>query len=159
MEMSNSIFFQVSSLFYIIMLIVIYFSKKRLLSFENKIYIYMLIANLIGLVLDVSSILTIIHMDQLPILNFIVTRLYLLYLLCWVSLFTVYTIAVCLKNVNDEEKKQNKIFSLSRYRSFGSAYSFSTVKSSPFSSFLTTASEIQIREDILVSKCVVYSLK
>ena len=72
----------------------------------------MLIANLIGLVLDVSSILTIIHMDQLPILNFIVTRLYLLYLLCWVSLFTVYTIAVCLKNVNDEEKKQNKIFSL-----------------------------------------------
>ena len=74
--MSNSIFFQVSSLFYIIMLIVIYFSKKRLLSFENKIYIYMLIANLIGLVLDVSSILTIIHMDQLPILNFIVTRLY-----------------------------------------------------------------------------------
>lgn len=110
--MSNSIFFQVSSLFYIIMLIVIYFSKKRLLSFENKIYIYMLIANLIGLVLDVSSILTIIHMDQLPILNFIVTRLYLLYLLCWVSLFTVYTIAVCLKNVNDEEKKQNKIFSL-----------------------------------------------
>ena len=102
--MSNSIFFQVSSLFYIIMLIVIYFSKKRLLSFENKIYIYMLIANLIGLVLDVSSILTIIHMDQLPILNFIVTRLYLLYLLCWVSLFTVYTIAVCLKNVNDEEK-------------------------------------------------------
>ena len=110
--MSNSIFFQVSSLFYIIMLIVIYFSKKRLLSFENKIYIYMLIANLIGLVLDVSSILTIIHMDQLPILNFIVTRLYLLYLLCWVSLFTVYTIAVCLKNVNDKEKKQNKIFSL-----------------------------------------------
>jgi len=89
--MSNSIFFQVSSLFYIIMLIVIYFSKKRLLSFENKIYIYMLIANLIGRVLYVSSILTIIHMDQLPILNFIVTRLYLLYLLCWVSLFTVYT--------------------------------------------------------------------
>lgn len=36
--MSNSIFFQVSSLFYIIMLIVIYFSKKRLLSFENKIF-------------------------------------------------------------------------------------------------------------------------
>ena len=105
----NSMYFQISSFFYIVMLIVVYFYKKRLTSFENKIYVKMLVSNLVGLVLDVASIFTIMNMDKFPILNFVVTRFYLLYLLFWVSLFTVYTISICCKGENNVLEKQENI--------------------------------------------------
>ena len=111
MVLSN-MYFQIFSFIYITMLIIIYFSKKRLLSFENKIYVYMLIANFFGLILDVLSIFTIINIDYYPVLNFIITRLYLLYLLFWVSLFTIYTMSLCLNDNKNLEKSQNKIFKI-----------------------------------------------
>lgn len=110
MVLSN-MYFQIFSFIYITMIIIIFFSKKRLLSFENNIYVYMLVANFFGLILDVLSIFTIVNIESYPILNFIITRLYLLYLLLWVSLFTIYTISLCL-NKKDLEKKQKRIFKI-----------------------------------------------
>ncbi len=100
--MINSIYFQICSLFYMVMLIFVYFSKPRFRSEENKIYILMMIFNAIGLVLDITSIFTIINMDRIPIINMIVTKMYLVYLLAWVTLFTVYTLLVCNKNGNEK---------------------------------------------------------
>ncbi len=107
--MISSMYFQICSLFYMLMLVFVYFSKPRFTSEENRIYILMVISNVIGLILDISSIFTIINMDKMPILNIVITKLYLIYLLLWVSLFTLYTLLVCNKDKTEKSLKKRKI--------------------------------------------------
>ena len=96
----NSLFILVTSLMYSILLVCIYFYKKRLKSLENKLYVSLMITNFIGLLLDIASIFTVTYMDQVPILNSIVTKTYLVYLFTWATLFTVYVFAIARKTVN-----------------------------------------------------------
>lgn len=90
MEFLRSVAFQICSLFYICMLIFLYFSKKRIKTDETKIFSCLLICNLIALFLDVSSVYTIAHIDKVPILNFVISKGYLIYLLTWITMFTYY---------------------------------------------------------------------
>ncbi|MBP3841691.1 MAG: response regulator [Bacilli bacterium] len=111
----NNIYFQICSFFYMVMLLIIYFSKKRLITFENKIYIYMMVSNIIGLLLDVFSIYTIINIDKLYVLNYVVSRLYLIYLVFWGTMFTTYIFSICIRGKTDYgkiESKQKRIFSV-----------------------------------------------
>lgn len=109
----SSIHFQICSFFYMVLLLVVYFSKKRLITFENKIYIYMMISNIIGLLLDVFSIFTIMNIEKFSTLNYIISRFYLIYLVFWGTLFTAYTFSICIRGKSDYgkvEKKQKRIF-------------------------------------------------
>ncbi len=96
--MINSVFFQICSFFYVLLLTFVYFSKKRLQSAENSIYAVLIVTNLVGLILDVSSIFTIINMDKIPILNFLITKGYLVYLTTWISLLTAYIFLISKKD-------------------------------------------------------------
>lgn len=84
------IYILVTGLFYIITLTIAYFSKKHLLNHENKIFKLMLITNLIGIILDVLSMI-IIPMQKYDLLAIIVNKSYLVYLVTWITLFTLYT--------------------------------------------------------------------
>lgn len=100
--MDSSIFFQICSLFYISLLLIVYFSKKRLANMENKIYIILVVTNFIGLLLDIGSVYTIVNMNKYPILNKIISKAYLVYLLTWMFLFTMYVFVISRK------KNENK---------------------------------------------------
>ena len=104
--MNSSIFFQICSLFYISLLLIIYFSKKRLGTVENKIYIILAVTNLIGLILDISSVYTISNMSQYPILNKFVSKAYLVYLLSWMFLFTIYVFIISTNKKSDKNKTE-----------------------------------------------------
>ena len=104
--MNSSIFFQICSLFYISLLLIIYFSKKRLGTVENKIYIILAVTNLIGLILDISSVYTISNMSQYPILNKFVSKAYLVYLLSWMFLFTIYVFIISTNKKIDKSKTE-----------------------------------------------------
>ncbi len=104
--MNSSIFFQICSLFYISLLLIIYFSKKRLGTVENKIYIILAVTNLIGLILDISSVYTISNMSQYPILNKFVSKAYLVYLLSWMFLFTIYVFIISTNKKIDKNKTE-----------------------------------------------------
>lgn len=104
--MNSSIFFQICSLFYISLLLIIYFSKKRLGTVENKIYIILAVTNLIGLILDISSVYTISNMSQYPILNKFVSKAYLVYLLSWMFLFTIYVLIISTNKKIDKNKTE-----------------------------------------------------
>lgn len=111
---ASSIHFQICSFFYMVVLLLVY-SKKRILTFENKIYIYMIISNIIGLLLDVFSVYTIINLDKYYILNYVITRFNLIYLLFWETLFCVYTFSICIRGkseLSDVEKKEKRIFKI-----------------------------------------------
>lgn len=158
----NNLFFQISSLLYIIMLSCIYFSKKRYNSFENKIYAYMLISNFIGLILDVASIFTIIHMQEFPLFNFFITRFYLLYLLAWVSLFTIYSISICYIGDRDKQNKIFKVF-LWLFVIFGLVIFFSPLKyfnqNNQIYSYGVGANVSYIIGGVYIALCIVYTLK
>ena len=51
----GSLSVQIFSAIYLIVLIIIYFSKKRINSIENKIFSSLIITNLIGVILDLIS--------------------------------------------------------------------------------------------------------
>lgn len=103
-------YFQICSLFYSILLICIYFAKERVSSAENKIYIILAITNFIGLILDILSIFTITYMNVIPKLNTFVSKAYLIYLLTWMYLFTIYVFTVSIKN-----NKKEKIFKMIKF--------------------------------------------
>lgn len=103
--MISSVFFQICSLFYITLLVAVYFSKRRLDSLENRIFIVLVISNMVGLVLDIASVFTIIHMDTHPFINLLVTKFYLCYLLTWISVMTLYIFAISFGNQQGEEKQ------------------------------------------------------
>lgn len=102
---------QVTSLIYIAMLAIVYFSKKRMDSLENKVFSILIMTNIFGLIIDVvSTSLALRHMK-----GFLLTlssKLYLVYLLAWILLLTVYIFIISSKN---EEKKKvfDKVYGIS----------------------------------------------
>ena len=71
--------FIVCTFIYMLLLCVVNFSKKRMNTIETKIYDQLIVLNVIGLVLEFICCLTVKNMDQVPILNIIMNRFYLIY--------------------------------------------------------------------------------
>ena len=85
--------FQISSIIYILLLAVMYFSKKRIDNIDNKIFSLLIITNIIGLFFDIISTLLIAN-DINNLFAIIIAKVYLLYLVTWLLLFTIYIILV-----------------------------------------------------------------
>lgn len=79
-----------TSFFYLVLLTIVYFSKKRFSNSENKVFKLLLISNLIGIILDVLSMI-IIPLEDYHLLGEIINKMYLIYLIIWITLFTFYT--------------------------------------------------------------------
>lgn len=101
----KSVAFQVCSFFYVFMLMFLYFSKKRIKTEENRIFTWLLICNFVGLLFDVFSVLTISYMEEIPFINYVVSRGYLLYLVTWITLFTFYILVISKGKNPDNNKK------------------------------------------------------
>lgn len=100
--MYSSLYFQICSLFYIVLLMVIFFSKDKIKSKENKIFSILIVTNFVGLLLDLASTYMALTDLNNPLLNFI-SKLYLVYLLTWISLFTFYTFVISYSKNNSTE--------------------------------------------------------
>ena len=85
--------FQIASLFYILLLSIVYFSQKRVKNNDNRIFSMLIILNLIGVVSDIASTALAIYDYNNPLLN-PVSKLYLMYMVSWLLLFTVYVILI-----------------------------------------------------------------
>ncbi|MGN1324240.1 MAG: response regulator [Bacilli bacterium] len=109
--MNNTIFIQISALVYCILLVIIYFSKKRYEIIENKIYGYLIITNFLGLIIDI--VLGIISSGNYNFLIlYVTTKLYLIYFITWIGLFTLYIIALS-HHTNDSKRFKN--FNIFKY--------------------------------------------
>ena len=103
-------FYTVCSLFYSLLLNGVYFSKKRLKTIENKIFERIMVTNLIGVLLALGSYYTILNENKFPVLNIVVSKGYIIYLLTWLTLFTLYIFSITSKNIEKELTKIKKIF-------------------------------------------------
>ena len=101
----REILFQLFGLLDIVLIFIIYFSKQRIENIENKIYKKMIEANLIGQILHIMSYFTIMYTPNNGLLNTIVTKAYILYLITWALLLTTYVLVVSLSKPTKEEPK------------------------------------------------------
>lgn len=101
----SSLYFLISSLFYNLLVTIIYFHKERIKTKENKIYSLLIIINLIGIIIDMSSV-TMARLGIHNALFFIINKVYMLYLLCWIITFTYYILTISLdEKYHDRLKK------------------------------------------------------
>ncbi len=92
--MDVGISFTVCSFFFIIFISIIYFSKKRVKNLENKIYSWLLSLSIFGTIIGVFCYYLVINHSIFPIFSFVISKLYLLFLLLWSILFTIYVLVI-----------------------------------------------------------------
>ena len=108
--MSTGFTFSACSFFYSVLLTIMFFSKKRIQTLENKIYSYLIISNLVGVVLGVSCYTSILHRDAFPILNDFISKALLIYYLTWISFFTAYTFVISYSKKESDKESKEKYF-------------------------------------------------
>ena len=102
--------FAICSLFYILLLVIVYFSKQRIPSPENKIYAWLIVSNLVGVLLDfLSGMLLYYSFDKDSFLYLLLTKFIFLYFLFWLFLFLLYVLEISVGSKYRENKKINKI--------------------------------------------------
>lgn len=97
----------ISGLIYLILIIIIYYKRKRIKTKENKIYSLLLITTLIELILGIFSYIFIINLDLFPIITRIINILYLISLDSWILFFLLYILSI---SSDFKSKKLYKIF-------------------------------------------------
>lgn len=95
---------QITSLVYLLILAVVYFSKEKIASIENKIFSSIIVANVLGLIIEIGCFFSVMNMDKVPLLNAIITKLLLIYYLTYILLFTAYVFIIA---YNKKDKKLN----------------------------------------------------
>ena len=110
--MKGGTFFTLTSLFYICLLTIVYFSKKRLKTPENIIFSLLILTNLVGVVLAIMCYFTITNIAIMPKINTFVSKAYLFYLLTWITLFTEYIVVISLDKRKDYAKKRLRLYSI-----------------------------------------------
>ena len=99
MVISNLTWLIIFSFVYIVALSFLYFSKTRLNNGENKIYKYILITNLVGLILQFLCDFVSYKYDVIPIvISDFILRLYLVYFIVFISLLIFYLIEISFKH-------------------------------------------------------------
>ena len=109
--MNESSIIAVSSLIYTILLMIVYFYKKRLSRLENKIYISIMVTTFISIILFLITFIFADILLKFEHFNSVLLRLYLVSLSLWITIFTIYTYATTkIKETNQKELVKKYIF-------------------------------------------------
>lgn len=101
--MSVGISFSLCSFFFIALLTLVFFGKPKKQSLENKIYSLLIFTSLIGTAIGTPCYYFMKYLETFPIANAIFARLYLVYLVSWITLFTIYIFIISFKNINTKK--------------------------------------------------------
>lgn len=94
-----SLAFSISCLSFLVILAIFYFSKKKIVSIDNKIYTILLVTNLIGILIDVLGFFSFRMFGTDFILNVIISKMYLIYYLSYMFIFMIYIYNVSFNNL------------------------------------------------------------
>lgn len=111
--MGAGVLLTIGSLFYIIVLGIVYFKKIKINSLENRIFKRIIISNILGLVLHLLLFCLMIYVGTENVITIIVSKLYLVYLVTYMILFTDYVFIISSKNKEVIESNFNKLMFIS----------------------------------------------
>ena len=97
------------SFFFISLLNIVYFKKERFNTLENKIYSYLILTSLIGTIIGVPCYYFMKYKEIFGVFNIITSKAYLVYLVMWLMIFTMYILLITVKNI-DKNKLIKNIF-------------------------------------------------
>ncbi len=109
--MNYFLYFTISASLILVLLMIVYFSKKKLDTVENKIYSMLMILTLLGAAIEVSMLGTAKIMDTMPLVNTLAAKGYLLVIEAWVFVLCFYTFYVTTKKYRNRHK-QEKVFGI-----------------------------------------------
>lgn len=95
------------------MVSIVYFNKKRIQTFENRIYKMLLLGSLFGLIIEISCFASIYFIDLSSIgksIAVIINKLFIIYLLFWEILFTEYISYISFEKNEKIAKINDRIF-------------------------------------------------
>ncbi len=95
------------NLIYLLILFIVFFSKKRVNNKETKAFSYILVANVVGVLLEIFNYMLLLSYDESNILYVMETKIIIVYYLIWGSLFLAYEFILFKKNT-----KYLKIFTV-----------------------------------------------
>lgn len=91
-----------SGCIYIILVTMMYFNKKRISTYENKIYGHLLLVSVLQIIMGLLGFITIYYYPNALLIKRIINVAYLFSLICWALIFTLYVISISFNN------KQNR---------------------------------------------------
>ena len=98
----------IGSFFYILILTIIFFVRKKIENSETKIYTLLLITLLIEIILEILMRFIAPYMENLLWLNIFVSKLFVFMSLFWFSIMTIYNANISLKN--DKGNNNYKVY-------------------------------------------------
>ena len=93
---------------------IVYFSKGKIKNIENKLYSRLFVITIVGLLVELSCFFFVAHMNissTYHLINEIINRIFLIYLLLWEFLFTEYIFFISFESrtmFKDKLKKSKK---------------------------------------------------
>ena len=100
--MGSGVFFPICAIPFSLLVILLFFKKGHVNNSETKLYQILIVSNLIGLVIEILCTYASMIYNELPVLSDFIYKSYLVYLITWTGLFTIYIHII-------SRKKQNKM--------------------------------------------------
>ena len=94
--------FPISALIYIIIFLIVHFSKKRINIFENNLLIGLMVLNLVGLVLELSCYYVVINTDTNTFFSMLILKSYVAYIVTFTFALNLYLILLTNKKYGKE---------------------------------------------------------
>ena len=101
MSASGTIYLTISALIYTIITTAIFFTKKTVNKTENRIYKKLLVISIFSMIVE----LLIVYTEDILFISTLVQKLFLVFILLWLSRFVDYTFVITMFDNNKSEKE------------------------------------------------------
>ncbi len=92
--MASGIYFPIAALGFALLTVITFYVKKPIKSTETRIYKYLMISNLLGLVLEFDCTFASYISNTLPKISDFILKTYLVYNLIWTLILTIYVLYI-----------------------------------------------------------------
>ena len=110
--MGAGVLLTIGSLLYIILLVIVYYSKEKMPTLDNKIFKMIMMTSLIGIIIHLFLYMLMIGIGTSNIITILISKLYLVYLVTWMTLFTLYVFIISSKDKQTIEKTYKNVMQI-----------------------------------------------
>ena len=103
--MGSGMFFPLCAFPFAALIFIVFFFKKHIESVETRLYGWLIIANIIGLIIEMLCTFAAYIYSSYPIISAFILKSYLVYLVTWLTIFMVYIYRISYSDSYIQEHK------------------------------------------------------
>ncbi len=104
--MGSGIYFPLCAIPFSLIVIILFYTKGYIKNKETIIYKVLIISNLIGLLIEIFCTIASKIYDVYPLISIIIYKMYLFYIIAWISTFAYYIFSISRENENKIKKER-----------------------------------------------------